>query len=150
MNESENSDTVELELPEPERPAFHGVLYAAVIEEIENSLAFLHGSRVLPRGQRKPSIGPHVREYLADQVAWLVIGLLEKKPDAPSEWGDAKTEWTWGIRQPDGSAGQKGPVVGEATARAAVAEPFEVLGYAKVLLARDVGAWREIDTRGAC
>ena len=145
MTEPEDRDTVELNLAEPARPPFHGVLHAAILEELENSLTFLHGSKALPRGQRKPSVGPLVRDYLADQIAWLVISLIEKKPELASEWGDARTEWTWGVRQPDGTPGRKGPTVSEATARLAVAEPFEVAGYVKALLTRDVGAWRETD-----
>jgi hypothetical protein len=142
--EPEHGDTVELALPGASRPSFHGVLHAAILEEIENSLAFMAGSKLLPRGQRKPVVGPIVRDYLADQIAWLVIGLLEKTPE-PTEWGDATTQWTWGLRQPDGTPGRKGPIVSEATARLAVAEPFEVAGYVKALLTRDVGAWRETD-----
>lgn len=143
MIEPRDCDTVELTLPDPERPPFHGVLQAAILEEIENSLAFMSGSKLLPRGQRKPVVGPIVRDYLADQLAWLVIGLLEKEPEA-AEWGEAATEWTWGVRRPDGTPGRKGPIVGEATARQAVGEPFEVPGYTKVLLARAVEAWHEV------
>ena len=145
MIEPRDCDTVELTLPDPERPPFHGVLHAAILEEIENSLAFMSGSKLLPRSQRKPAVGSLVRDYLADQIAWLVIGLLEEdREQAPVEWGDAKTEWTWGLRQPDGTPGRKGPIVGETTARKAVGEPFEVAGYVKVLLARGVEAWREV------
>ena len=141
----DDADTVELALPDPERPPSHSMLHAAILEELENSLAFMAGSKLLPRGQRKPVVGLIVRDYLADQIAWLVIGLLEKDPEpAAAEWGDATTEWTWGVRQPDGTPGRKGPIVGEATARKAAGEPFEVPGYTKVLLARGVEAWREV------
>lgn len=145
IDPTRDADTAELNLAGPDRPPLHGILHAAILEELENSLAFLYGSRILPRGQRKPSVGPFVRDYLADQIAWLVVGLLEKAPEPASEWGDAKTEWTWGVRRPDGTPDRKGPIVGETTARKAVAEPFEVPGYVKVLLAREVGAWREAD-----
>jgi hypothetical protein len=130
---------------EPAWPPLHGVLHAAILTEIDRSLAFLRDEQQIPRGQRKPNVGPAVRDYLADQIAWLIVGMFNQAPAGPSEWGDATTEWTWGVRQPDGTPGRKGPIVGEATARKAVGEPFEVAGYVKVLLARGVEAWRETD-----
>jgi hypothetical protein len=81
---------------------------------------------------------------VADHIAWAIIRMFNTAPAAPSEWGDATTEWTWGVCRPDGTPDRMGPIVGETTARKAVAEPFEVPGYVKVLLAREVGAWREI------
>jgi hypothetical protein len=130
---------------QPAWPPLQDVLRAAVLDEIDRSLAFLHDEKQLPRGQRKPNVGPAVREYLADQVAWLVVGMFSQAPTGTGEWGDAETHWTWGVRQPDGTPGQKGPIVGEETARIAAAEAFDVEGYRKVLLAREVGAWCEIE-----
>lgn len=57
--------------------ALHDVLYDIVRAEINDSLAFITGSRVLPRGQRHPRVGPSVRDYLADHIAWKFLGLLD-------------------------------------------------------------------------
>lgn len=130
---------------EPAWPPLHSVLYEAILTEIDRSLAFLADSREIPRSQRKVRVGPAVRAYVADHIAWAIIGMFSQTPATPSEWGDATVEWTWGVRRPGGAPDRKGPTVSEATARKAVAEPFEVPGYAKVLLAREVGAWCEVD-----
>lgn len=55
----------------------HDALYAAIRAELDDSLAFIGGCRQLRRRQRRPRVGPAVRDYLADQIAWTVIGMAD-------------------------------------------------------------------------
>jgi hypothetical protein len=54
----------------------HDALYAAIRKELDDSLSFIGRSRALPRWQRRPQVGPAVRDYLADQAAWKAISVL--------------------------------------------------------------------------
>lgn len=49
----------------------------AVRAELDRSIAFLAGCKQLPRRQRRPRVGDAVRDYLADQIAWRVVGYLD-------------------------------------------------------------------------
>jgi hypothetical protein len=62
---------------EVDREALHDALYVAIRREIDESLAFISGARLLPRRQRHPRVGPAVRDYLADQAAWKAISVLD-------------------------------------------------------------------------
>lgn len=62
---------------ELDREALHDALYTAIRQEIDDSLAFISGARMLPRRQRHPRVGPTVRDYLADQAAWKAISVLD-------------------------------------------------------------------------
>jgi len=69
-------------------------LYEVVRAELDASLAFIAGSKQLPRRQRRPRIGPWVRDYLANEIAWKVIAAVDTDPGTtvvPSEFFDELT-----------------------------------------------------------
>lgn len=61
------------ELERMRREAVHDTLFTAIREEIDDSLAFVSGTKILPRRQRHPRVGSAVRDYLADEIAWKVL-----------------------------------------------------------------------------
>lgn len=68
-----------------------------------------------------------------------------------SEWGRPRTEWTWAVRHPDGTAlpPEEPPRPrAEDEVRREFAKVVENMGYRKVLLCRTVEAWREAEESG--
>lgn len=61
----------------PDQTQLHDALFTAIRAEIDDSLSFIIGSKILPRGERQPDVGPTVRDYLADQIAWKFLGVLD-------------------------------------------------------------------------
>lgn len=68
----------------------------------------------------------------------------------PTEWGRPRTEWTWSARKPDGVAvpptfPDPHPPRTEETLRREFDGVVNNMGYRKVLLRREVTAWRDAD-----
>lgn len=61
----------------PDAESLHDALYEIVRAELDDSLAFISGCRLLPRSQRHPRVGSAVRDYLAGEIARKVGGLLD-------------------------------------------------------------------------
>lgn len=64
-------------MSETDHSALQDALFAVIRAEIDDSLTFVTGCRQLPRSQRHPRLEPAVRDYVANQVAWTVVELLD-------------------------------------------------------------------------
>ena len=60
-----------------DRDVLQSALYEVVRAELDDSLAFIAGRKLLPRRQRRVVLGPAVRDYVADEIAWKVLGVVE-------------------------------------------------------------------------
>ncbi len=71
-----------------------------------------------------------------------------------TEWGQPRTEWHWSVRKPDGAAippmyPDPHPPRTEESVRREFDGVVENMGYRKVLLRREVTAWRDAKTADA-
>ena len=65
-----------------------------------------------------------------------------------TEWGKPETQWTLGVRRPDGSCFVETHLEPEADVRRRFEEMVDSKGYRKALLRREASAWTEQHPEG--
>lgn len=87
---------------------------------------------------------------LDEDAAGTLAAMLADAASATegTDWGEPGTQWTCGVRKPDGGTAldeYAPPPDDEAAVRAYVDGMQDSNGYRKALLRREIGAWREVD-----
>lgn len=86
------------------------------------------------------------QRFLAAQHDGTPIRVLDDT-DA-TEWGKPETQWTLGVRRPDGSCFVETHLEPEADVRRRFEEMVDSKGYRKALLRREASAWTEQHPKG--
>jgi len=124
-------------------PVYAAATIAELQKQLAAALARAESATVLPERWRALIAE---RDAAVKQAQEAEVRLTEL--GKPTEWGQPRTEWTWSARKPDGAAvppmfPDPHPPRTEESVRREFNGVVDNMGYQKVLLCRDVTAWRD-------